>query len=247
MDQANPAASPLIGRELETQVLADLLDRVRARGGSLVVTGEPGVGKSALLRQASAHARRGGLSVLTVAGVPSESLLPFAGLHQLLLPVLGRIGELAAPQRDALQSAFGVTDTEADVFLTALAALNLLAGSAARAPVLAIVEDAHWLDRPTCDVLAFVARRLEFEPILMVVAIRDGFATSFDDAGLPALHLEALTPPAGARAAARGGGGQSARAHGTSCRLPAARPGRGAAPVAAAHHAPGTGLRGTGV
>jgi DNA-binding CsgD family transcriptional regulator len=198
MDQANPAASPLVGREPEKQVLAGLLDRVRARGGSLVVTGEPGVGKSALLREASAHAGRGGMSVLTVTGVQSESLLPFAGLHQLLLPVLGRIGDLAAPQRDALQSAFGVTDTEADAFLTALAALNLLAGSAVRAPVLVIVEDAHWLDRPTCDVLAFVARRLEFEPILMVVAIRDGFATSFDDAGLPALHLEALSPPAAA-------------------------------------------------
>jgi DNA-binding CsgD family transcriptional regulator len=198
MEQANPAASALVGRESEIKVLADLLDHVRAHGGSLVVTGEPGVGKSALLREASAHARRGGLSVLSVTGVQSESMLPFAGLHQFLLPVRGQIGDLAAAQRDALQSAFGVTDTDADVFPTALATLNLLAGSAARAPVLAIVEDAHWLDRPTCDVLAFVARRLEFEPILMVVAIRDGFATSFNDAGLSALHLEALPPLAAA-------------------------------------------------
>jgi hypothetical protein len=189
----------LFGRESETQVLADLLDHVHARGGSLVVSGEPGVGKSALLREAAARAQDAGMLVLAAAGVQGEARLPFAGLHQLLRPVLGQIGELAAPQRDAMLAAFGLSDAAApDLFLTALAALDLLAASAARGPVLVVAEDAHWLDRSTSSVLAFVARRLELEPILLVAAIRDGFESLFSDAGLPVLQLEALPAPAAA-------------------------------------------------
>lgn len=99
------ASTTLFGREPELRVLGDLIDQVRDRGGALAVTGEPGVGKSALLRQASVHAREAGMLVLTVSGVQSESLLPFAGLHQLLGPVLGKLDQLAEPQRDALRSA----------------------------------------------------------------------------------------------------------------------------------------------
>ncbi len=199
MDQAMPAVTSLFGRESETRVLAELFDHLHDHGGSVVVSGEPGVGKSALLREASALAQDRGMLVLMCTGVQCEAQLPFAGLHQLLRPVLGRLDGLAAPQRGAMLAAFGLTDDVApDLFLTALAALDLLAESAARAPVLVVAEDAQWLDRATCDVLAFVARRLEFEPILLVAAIRDGFESPFNDAGLPALHLEPLAAEAAA-------------------------------------------------
>jgi DNA-binding NarL/FixJ family response regulator len=187
------ATTTLFGREPELRVLGDLIDHVRDRGGALAVTGEPGVGKSALLRQARKHAREAGMLVLTVSGVQSESLMPFAGLHQLLRPVLGKLDQLAEPQRNALRTALGMTDGDTDAFLTALAVLNLLAASASRVPVLVIAEDAHWLDQPTSNVLAFVARRLEFEPILMLIAVRDDYQGAFSDAGLPTLHLEPLS------------------------------------------------------
>jgi DNA-binding CsgD family transcriptional regulator len=194
------ATSSLFGREIETRRLGDLLDHVHDRGGSLVVSGEPGIGKSALLRETSTDARDRGMLVLTATGVPSETQLPFAGLHQLLQPVLGQLDGLAAPQREALLAAFSLTDAAApDLFLTALAALDLLADAAAQAPVLVVAEDAHWLDCSTSDVLAFVARRLEFEPIVMIAGIRDGFQSPFNDAALPSMHLEAL--PAAAAAA----------------------------------------------
>src|SRR5690348_7403271 len=104
------ATTTLFGREPELRVLGDLIDHVRDRGGALAVTGEPGVGKSALLRQARKHAREAGMLVLTVSGVQSESLMPFAGLHQLLRPVLGKLDQLAEPQRNALRTALGMTD-----------------------------------------------------------------------------------------------------------------------------------------
>jgi hypothetical protein len=193
MDSAH---TTLFGREPELRVLGDLIDHVRDRGAALAVTGEPGVGKSALLQQASMHATEAGMLVLTVTGVQSESLLPFAGLHQLLRPVLSKLDQLAEPQRDALRTALGMTDRGTDAFLTALAVLNLLAASASRVPTLVIAEDAHWLDQPTGNALAFVARRLEFEPILMLIAIRDDYHGAFTDAGLPTLHLQPLSAAA---------------------------------------------------
>jgi len=137
--------------------------------------------------------------VLAATGVQCEAQLPFAGLHQLLRPVLGQIDGLAAPQRGAVLAAFGLTSAVApDLFLTALAVLDLLAETAARAPVVVVLEDAHWLDRSTCEVLAFVARRLEFEPVLLLAVIRDGYDSPVNDAGLPALHLEPLSAAAAA-------------------------------------------------
>lgn len=97
----------LVGREREAGVLGGLLDHVREGGGSLVLSGEPGIGKSALVREASQRARDLGMLVLTATGVQSEAQLPFAGLHQLLRPVLPRLDDLAAPQRDTLLAAFG--------------------------------------------------------------------------------------------------------------------------------------------
>ncbi len=190
-----PAARPLLGRESEVRLLGELLDRVTDQGSALVVSGGPGIGKSALLGEAARRGRERGMLVLKVTGVQAEAVLPFAGLHSLLRPLLGRVDALGARQRDAVLAAFGMSDAVApDPFLTALAALDLLAEAAARAPVLVVVDDAQWLDQATRDALTFVARRLEFEPILLVAAIRDGYATPLREAGLPSLALGALAP-----------------------------------------------------
>jgi hypothetical protein len=194
-----PAVTSLLGRESEVRLLGGLLDRVTDQGGALVVSGGPGIGKSALLGEAARRARDRGMLVLKVTGVQSEAVLPFAGLHSLLQPLLGRVDALGAPQRDAVLAAFGMTDAVVpDPFLTALAALDLMAEAAARAPVLVVADDAHWLDQATRDALTFVTRRLEFEPILLVAAIRDGYETPLREAGLPSLALGALAPPAAA-------------------------------------------------
>jgi len=183
----------LVGREREVAVVDSLVDRVGDRGGALVVRGEAGIGKSALLAAASRRATDSGMLVLGATGVQAEAQLPFAGLHQLLRPILAGGQELPAPQRTALLAAFGMTDTAApDLFLIALAALELLADTAARSPLLLVVEDAQWLDRPTGDVLAFLARRLESEPIVLLVAIREGYKSSLAQAGLSELRLEGL-------------------------------------------------------
>src|SRR6516165_4860300 len=198
MGEAASPGSLLLGRESELDMLDRLLDDVHSRGGSMEVTGGPGVGKSALLGEAAARAADRGMLVLHVTGVQSEARLAFAGLHHLLRPVLGHLDQLVAPQRHAIQAAFGLADGPApDMFLTALAVLDLLAESAARAPVLAVADDAQWLDGPTRDVLAFVARRLEFEPVLLVTAVTDGYESP-SESGLPVLRLEALPAPAAA-------------------------------------------------
>ncbi len=192
------APSLLVGRESELAALDRLLDDIHGRGGSLVVTGGPGAGKSALLAEAAARAAHREMLVLQATGVQSEALLAFAGLHQLLRPALDRLDQLAAPQRDAIRAAFGLAYGHApDFFLTALAALELLAESAARAPVLVVADDAQWLDRPTRDVLTFVARRLEFEPVVLVTGILDGYDSALEP-GTPSLHLEALSGSAAA-------------------------------------------------
>ncbi|MFC7647299.1 AAA family ATPase [Streptosporangium lutulentum] len=190
---------PLYGREPERRLIGDLLRQVRKGGAAMTVRGEAGIGKSALLSESAEVAAARGLRVLRTTGVESETHLPFAGLHQLLLPIRAEMAELPAPQRDALGAAFGLTDAAVpDIFLIALAVLNLLGEAAARSPVLLIIEDAHWLDRSSADVLAFVARRLDAEPVVMLAAIRDGFRGSFDEAGLRELRLERLDDDAAA-------------------------------------------------
>ena len=192
-DDPRVSADALVGREEELRAIDALLGGAPERGGALLVRGEPGIGKSTLLAQARRRGGAAGLRVLTAAGVQSESDLPFAGLHQLLRPVLDHLGALAGPQRNALQSAFGLGERPApDRFLIALAALDLLSEAADAEPLLAIVEDAHWLDRASADVLAFVARRLESDPILLIAALRDGFESPLAAAGLPELALERL-------------------------------------------------------
>ena len=187
------AEATLIGRDAEAGLIAGMVDRVHDRGGALLIRGEPGVGKSALLAVGMDRAAGRGMRVLKATGVQSEAQLPFAGLHQLLQPLLSGIEQLADPQRNALGTAFGVVDGPApDFFRTSLAALELLADASARRALFVIAEDAQWLDHSSADVLAFVARRLEFEHVLLLAAIRDGYESPLEHAGLPVLNLGAL-------------------------------------------------------
>jgi hypothetical protein len=186
-------SSSLFGRDAEVAILDQFISRVPDRGGALVLRGDPGIGKTALLSVASATASSQGISVLHVAGTQSEAGLAFAGLDRLLRPVLEGLDRLPDPQRGALSAALGVTDAPAsDPFLIGLAALNLLAYAAERRPLLLIADQAEWLDPPTTKALAFVARRLDAEPIATLFAMRDGPASALDGAGLPQLRLGGL-------------------------------------------------------
>lgn len=185
--------SHLVGRELEQCVLLGLFDTVQARGATLLVRGEAGIGKSSLLGFTKAYAAERGVRVLGTAGAEAESYLPFAGLHRLLRSVLSAAGRLPVLQRHALQAAFGRLEAgTANPYLIALAALTLLSDAATEAPLLLLVEDVQWLDPPTAEVLAFVARRLESDPIVLLMALRDGVACVMAEAGLPELSLERL-------------------------------------------------------
>ena len=119
--------------------------------------------------------------------------LPFAGLQQLLQPLLAQLETLSPPQRAALEAAFGLVDSAApDRFLIALATLDLLVEAAQSAPLLLIVDDAHWMDRPTCDALAFVARRVQLDPVVLILTIREGAENPFATADVPELPVGPL-------------------------------------------------------
>lgn len=182
----------LVGRERELEILAELFAQLAGRGTALIVTGEPGVGKSALLGHAAYLAKERSMLILSLTGLESEARMPYAGLHQLLRPMLDQAAALSAPQREALSTAFGGDGEAPELFLVALATLNLLSDSATHGPILVVADDAHWLDGPTCDVLTFVARRLDSEPILLIASSRTGSETALDRAGLPELLLEGL-------------------------------------------------------
>jgi hypothetical protein len=170
-----------------------LVDEVTTHGQALVLRGEPGVGKSRLLSDAARTARERGMTVLTTTGVQSEAHLPFAGLHQLLRPVRGRAIELPAVQRVALDAAFGLTPDEVpEYFQIAMAALDLLSELASDAPLLLVAEDMQWLDLPSSEVLAFIGRRIESDPIILLGAVRDGYPSVLGEAGLPEHRLSGL-------------------------------------------------------
>jgi len=189
------ATSPrvLLGRDQDLAELFALVDGIEDRGGALVVRGEAGIGKSTLLAAAGERALDRGVSLVSTAGALSETQLAFAGLHQLLLPLLGRLDALPDPQRQALETAFRIAEGDApDLFLIGLATLGLVAERSAESPLLFVVDDAQWLDRPSSEVLAFVARRVESDPAVLLFGIREGLPSSFDDAGLPELSLSGL-------------------------------------------------------
>ncbi len=179
----------LRGRRAECGVLDGLLEGVRGgRSSVLVVRGEAGVGKTALLAYAVESAPD--LRSVRAAGVESEMELAFAGLHQLCWPMLDRLGRLPGPQRDALSIAFGLEAGPApDRFLVGLAVLSLLSEVAGDRPLVCVVDDVQWLDRASVQVLAFVARRLLAEAVLVIFAAREPGA---DLRGLPQLMVEGL-------------------------------------------------------
>ena len=183
----------LHGRRLERARLDDLLAGARAsRSQALVIRGEPGVGKSALLHWTLDRAAP--VRCLQARGVESELELPFATLHQLLYPVLERVDGLPAVQAAALRGALGMAPGRGeDRFLVAVAVLTLFADVAAKRGLVCAVDDAQWGDAASVDALLFVARRLEAEGILLIFVARDG-AEGFAAPGLPELALSGLDP-----------------------------------------------------
>ena len=179
----------LVGRRDECDVLDGLLVAARGgRSGVLVLRGDPGVGKTALVDYAVGSAS--GFRVARAVGVESEVELAFAALHQLCAPMLDRMEHLPGPQRDALGAAFGLSaGTAPERFLVGLAALSLLSETAHEQPLLCVVDDAHWLDRASAQALAFVARRLLADPVALVFATRE---ESVELAGLPELVVAGL-------------------------------------------------------
>jgi DNA-binding CsgD family transcriptional regulator len=193
---SSPVRAVLRGRRDERAELDRVLTDVRAgASGVLVLRGEAGIGKSTLLEHC-AHAAAD-LRVLRCSGVEAEMELAFAGLHQLCAPLVERLADLPAPQREALGTAFGLTaGPPPDAFLVGLAVLGLLSGSATARPVVCLVDDAQWLDRASLEALAFVGRRLLADAVAMVFATRE---TADVLAGFPELAVEGL-PEAEARA-----------------------------------------------
>ena len=182
----------MIDRRAEKQSLHRVLDSVRAgMSGALVLRGEPGVGKSALLDYAVESAAD--LQIVRTVAVESEMALGFAAVHQLLVPLLPGVGGLPEPQRRALGVAFGlVSGPPADPFLVGLAVLTLLADAAEVRPVLCVVDDAHWLDDESADTLGFVARRLLADRVGMLFAIREMTEPDSRLQFLPGLRIAGL-------------------------------------------------------
>ncbi|MFE6867939.1 AAA family ATPase [Kitasatospora sp. NPDC057692] len=203
----------LYGREREQAAVDALLDGARdGRSGVLVLRGEPGIGKTALLDHAVAAAGDG-VRVIRAAGVEYEAELPFAGLSQLLAPGLDRLAALPGPQRRSLEGAFGIAEATggADRLLAGLATLGLLAELAAEQPLLCVVDDVQWLDPPSLDALLIAARRLQAEGVALLLAARDAGAGAGADvlplAGLPELRLTGLAEPDAVRLLADRAGG----------------------------------------
>jgi len=180
----------LTGRRSECDALDRLIEDVGAgESRALVVRGEPGVGKTALLEYLVEQAPQ--FRLVRAAGVQSEMELAFAGLHQLLAPMLDRLEGLPAPQSEALRTVFGLSSGRApDRFFLGLAVLSLLSEVAEQQPLLCVVDDEQWLDRASVDVLAFVARRLDRESVGLIFAAR---AVSAELAGLAELGVEGLS------------------------------------------------------
>jgi hypothetical protein len=181
----------LIGRAAETEIIDRLLgDAFSGRSGVLVLTGEAGVGKSALL--AYARARADGMGILQTAGVQSEAEIEFAALYQLLRPALDGVGSLPPPQSAALGAALGVEPGRpANRFLIGAAVLSVLSAAAGDRPLLCLVDDAGWLDYESAVALAFAARRLEAEAVVVIVAARSVAGTPF--AEFPSRPIEGLS------------------------------------------------------
>ncbi|MCL3819356.1 helix-turn-helix transcriptional regulator [Aeromicrobium wangtongii] len=194
-DDPRPSSGTLVGREVEFGVIAALLEAARSgESGAVVVRGEAGMGKSALLSAITEHARTSGIRIHEIRGVPGEADFGFAGLQRLLIPFMDGYDGLPKIQREALGAAIGLMDEGTpDRFLVGLATLTLVAETEPGRPKLLVLDDAHWLDQESVATLAFVARRLQAESLVIVFGARpdDRVARSFD--GIPTLVLSGLS------------------------------------------------------
>jgi len=183
-----------LGRTRERERLDTMLAHVRdGQSAVLVIRGDAGIGKTALLRYAARQAS--GLRIVEILGIQAEMELPFAGIQRLCAPLLDRLEALPHPQQNALRVAFGVASGDApDRFLVAVAVLNLLSTTAEQRPLMCLVDDAQWLDAGSAEALGFVARRLVAEPMAMIFAIREPITRRALD-GLPQLVIEGLDEP----------------------------------------------------
>lgn len=183
-------ARQLLGRERELAVLRGLIEAEEGEGSVLLVTGEPGIGKSALLAEAGTRAAILNYCVLTAAGVESEMHLPFGGLQQLTRPLMGNIGSLPRTQSEALSTALGLFDgPRPDIFLIAEAALNLLTLERQHRRVLAVADDVQWLDPQSHQILTFVAHRSAGAGLRIIGAARTDHPGPFVDAAFPRLEV----------------------------------------------------------
>jgi hypothetical protein len=189
----------LVGRDRESALVDRLLERARAgTAGVLVVVGEPGIGKTALLEYADGRAE--GMTVVRASGVESEAELEFSALFDVCRPLLARLGELPQRQQDALAAALGTGSGEpVDRFSLGAAVLSLLAAAAESEPLLVLLDDVQWLDAASADALVFAARRLAAERVALLVAAREDAGRGVD---LPAFERVALTGVDGEAAAA---------------------------------------------
>ncbi len=183
--------SGLTYRHAERSALDRLVDAVRAgESRTLVMRGDPGVGKTVLLDHLATRASDSGCRVARAAGVQSEMELAFAGLHQLCAPMLDQLSRIPVPQHDALRTAFGIAaGTTPDRFLVGLGVLSLLCEAADQRPLICVIDDEQWLDRASVQALGFAARRLGADPVGLVFATRDAGG---ELAGLTELDITGL-------------------------------------------------------
>jgi DNA-binding CsgD family transcriptional regulator len=187
------AHTTLIGRDHELSDLRSRIESIEDEGSSIVVRGAAGMGKSTLLAACAEIADRADVLVLRTSGIESESMLPFAGLRQLLTPLLTDTPSVPDVQHRALLTAFGLLEGPApQLFLVALATLNLIADTAVARPVVLIVDDVQWMDPASNDVLAFISRRIQYDPIVLVAGIRDGHDAALASTGAREIFLRGL-------------------------------------------------------
>ena len=191
----------LYGRESDIALINGLIDGVGDGGAALMIGGDPGIGKSALLEAARELATDRGMRVLYLCGVPSETHLPFGALQQAMGSILKEVDTLPGRQRGAMLAALGQSDevTAPDVFLVGLATLSLLTASAASKPILLLADDVQWLDQPSRDVLAFIARRLSSDPIVLLMATRNTSEDALAYLSVPRHQLSRLDASASER------------------------------------------------
>ncbi|WP_161988704.1 ATP-binding protein [Pedococcus bigeumensis] len=184
----------LFGRDEVILQLVGVLEQVERNGVAVGLTGEPGMGKTLVQAHVSELARAAGFAVLSARGSQRETHLPYANLHQLLTPILATVDELPPRQRDSLLACFGAVEVEeVNPFFTSLGVLELIVRTANDKPVLISLDDLHWMDQPTLDTLAFVARRIEPERVVLLCTSRSQEPLLGDDQTMTWIELEGLS------------------------------------------------------